>query len=281
MYPAQKTVAVGILMLYVIMQTFAIPGTIGLSLLSGALYGSSRGFALIAAVSTLGSTCCYAMSALFGRPLARAIWKQRLDDFSAEVAARSHDLLSYIIFLRVTPILPNVFINVASPIVGVPLREFFLGECVWLVDAGKQGGALRHEEDGRRGTLSAWTGIALLPARCLECVHSLNTRTHTVSTTCRCLVCACMPDPQLHRVVCQQRHCAGTLIGCAPNNFMAANAGDHLSDLDSLADLYNPRMLLLGLMVGAVALLPVYVKHRHKGSGVLASGAAVAEKKLR
>jgi hypothetical protein len=47
---------------------------------------------------------------------------------------------------------------------------------------------------------------------------------------------------------------------------MAAHAGDHLSDLDSLADLYNPRMLLLGLTVGCIALLPVYVKHRHENA---------------
>jgi membrane protein YqaA with SNARE-associated domain len=127
----QVTVAVGITLLYVVMQTFAIPGTISLSLLSGALYGSTRGFLLCALVSTLGSTCCYGMSRLFGRPLARLVWQQRLDAFSAEVAARSQDLLAYIIFLRVTPILPNVFINVASPIVGVPLREFVLGE--WCV----------------------------------------------------------------------------------------------------------------------------------------------------
>jgi hypothetical protein len=56
---------------------------------------------------------------------------------------------------------------------------------------------------------------------------------------------------------------------------MAAHAGDHLSDLDSLADLYNPRMLLLGLTVGAIALLPVYVKHRHE------RGAAHLAHKLR
>lgn len=124
----QVTVAVGILLLYVIMQTFAIPGTFSLSLLSGALYGSTRGFILIAIVSTLGSTSCYCMSKLFGRPVARAIWRERLDHFSSEVSRQNHDLLSYIIFLRVTPVLPNVFINVASPIVGVPLWEFFLGE---------------------------------------------------------------------------------------------------------------------------------------------------------
>eukprot|EP00879_Flechtneria_rotunda_P013407 GHRR01013997.1.p1 GENE.GHRR01013997.1~~GHRR01013997.1.p1 ORF type:complete len:182 (+),score=41.87 GHRR01013997.1:488-1033(+) len=170
------------MMLYVIMQTFVIPGTISLSLLAGALYGSTKGFLLIACVSTVGSCCCYRMSSLLGRPVAKAIWKQKLDDFRSEVARRRNDLLSYIIFLRVTPILPNVFINVASPIVGVPLREFLLG----------------------------------------------------------------------------------TLIGCAPNNFMAAHAGDHLSDLDSLSDLYNPRMLMLGLTVGCIALLPVFVKHRHE-----------------
>lgn len=68
---------------------------------------------------------------------------------------------------------------------------------------------------------------------------------------------------------------AGTLLGCAPNNFMAANAGDHLSDLDSLADLYNPRMLLLGLTIGFVALVPVYVKHRHQ------RGAALLAQKIR
>lgn len=120
--------ALGILMLYVIMQTFAIPGTISLSLLSGALYGSTKGFLLIAGVSTIGACSCYGMSCLFGRPIAKAIWKQRLESFRAEVVRQKHDLLSYIIFLRVTPLLPNVFINVASPIVGVPFLDFLLGE---------------------------------------------------------------------------------------------------------------------------------------------------------
>lgn len=124
----QVTVAIGILMLYVVMQTFAIPGTVSLSLLSGALYGSTRGFALVAIVSTLGSCSCYGMSKLFGRPVARAIWREKLDHFSTEVSRQNHDLLGYIIFLRVTPVLPNVFINVASPIVGVPFWDFFFGE---------------------------------------------------------------------------------------------------------------------------------------------------------
>lgn len=47
----------------------------------------------------------------------------------SEVAARRGALLRYMLFLRLTPLLPNTFINVASPIVGVPLHVFALGAC--------------------------------------------------------------------------------------------------------------------------------------------------------
>ena len=57
---------------------------------------------------------------------------------------------------------------------------------------------------------------------------------------------------------------AGTLIGCLPNNFMAAHAGDHLSDLNSLSDLYDPRIIGLGLTIGVIALVPVWLKHKHE-----------------
>lgn len=44
-----------------------------------------------------------------------------------QVDERRGDLFNYLIFLRVTPILPNIFINIASPVVDVPLRPFALG----------------------------------------------------------------------------------------------------------------------------------------------------------
>ena len=44
-----------------------------------------------------------------------------------QVDRRRGDLFNYLIFLRVTPILPNIFINIASPVVDVPLRPFALG----------------------------------------------------------------------------------------------------------------------------------------------------------
>ena len=45
---AQVATLVGWTMVYVFMQMFAIPGTVSLSLLSGALFGTLRGLCLVA-----------------------------------------------------------------------------------------------------------------------------------------------------------------------------------------------------------------------------------------
>lgn len=56
------------------------------------------------------------------------LWPDRLAHFSTEVKKQRHSMLHYIVLLRVTPVLPNTFINVASPMVDVPLRPFMLGK---------------------------------------------------------------------------------------------------------------------------------------------------------
>ena len=43
--------------------------------------------------------------------------------------------MNYMLFLRVTPTLPNTFINMASPIVDVPYHIFFLATLVGLIPA--------------------------------------------------------------------------------------------------------------------------------------------------
>uniref|UniRef100_A0A0D3DEP8 VTT domain-containing protein n=1 Tax=Brassica oleracea var. oleracea TaxID=109376 RepID=A0A0D3DEP8_BRAOL len=51
------------------------------------------------------------------------------------VARRKDGLLNYMLFLRLTPTLPNTFINVASPIVDVPYHIFFLATFIGLIPA--------------------------------------------------------------------------------------------------------------------------------------------------
>eukprot|EP00262_Sarcandra_glabra_P012674 TRINITY_DN3318_c0_g2_i1.p1 TRINITY_DN3318_c0_g2~~TRINITY_DN3318_c0_g2_i1.p1 ORF type:complete len:280 (+),score=37.50 TRINITY_DN3318_c0_g2_i1:214-1053(+) len=120
---------------YIFMQTFMIPGTIFMSLLAGALYGVIRGLILVVFTATAGASSCYFLSKLIGRPLVTWVWPEKLRFFQAEIAKRRDKLLNYMLFLRITPTLPNTFINLASPIVDIPFHVFFLATLVGLIPA--------------------------------------------------------------------------------------------------------------------------------------------------
>ena len=118
----------------IFMMTFAIPGSIALSVLAGALFGFGYGVALVVFCCLVGACMCYAASMAVGRPLALWLWPVKLRLFQDEVGKRRHRLLWYMAFIRVTPAFPNVFVNVAAPIVGIHFNIFLattlLGLCV-------------------------------------------------------------------------------------------------------------------------------------------------------
>lgn len=132
-YPAQFIL--GYCSTYIFMQTFMIPGTIFMSLLAGALFGVIRGLILVVFNATSGASSCYFLSKLIGRPIVSWLWPEKLKFFQAEIAKRRDKLLNYMLFLRITPTLPNLFINLASPIVDIPFHIFFLATVVGLIPA--------------------------------------------------------------------------------------------------------------------------------------------------
>ncbi|PRQ18814.1 putative SNARE associated golgi family protein [Rosa chinensis] len=132
-YTAQ--VLLGYCMVYIFMQTFMIPGTVFMSLLAGSLFGVFKGVALVVFNATAGASSCYFLSKVIGRPLATSLWPDKLLFFQNQVAKRRQGLLNYMLFLRLTPTLPNTFINVASPIVDVPYHIFFLATSIGLIPA--------------------------------------------------------------------------------------------------------------------------------------------------
>ncbi|KAL3641402.1 hypothetical protein CASFOL_016370 [Castilleja foliolosa] len=133
LYPAKFIL--GYCSTYIFMQTFMIPGTIFMSLLAGALFGVVKGLFLVVFNATAGASSCYFLSKLIGRPIVNWLWPEKLRYFQAEIAKRREKLLNYMLFLRVTPTLPNLFINLASPIVDVPFHIFFLATVVGLIPA--------------------------------------------------------------------------------------------------------------------------------------------------
>lgn len=133
-----------------------------MSLLAGALFGVFKGVALVVFTATAGASSCFFLSKLIGRPLVFSLWPDKLTFFQAQVmiifsykfilyhlhlfiiiwsflrlqvAKRREGLLNYMLFLRVTPTLPNTFINVASPIVDVPYHIFLLATVIGLIPA--------------------------------------------------------------------------------------------------------------------------------------------------
>ncbi|GFP81363.1 uncharacterized membrane protein at4g09580 [Phtheirospermum japonicum] len=133
LYPAKFIL--GYCSTYIFMQTFMIPGTIFMSLLAGALFGVVKGLFLVVFNATAGASSCYFLSKLIGRPIVNWLWPEKLRYFQAEIAKQREKLLNYMLFLRVTPTLPNLFINLASPIVDVPFHIFFLATVVGLIPA--------------------------------------------------------------------------------------------------------------------------------------------------
>nr|AHA84287.1 SNARE associated Golgi protein [Phaseolus vulgaris] len=132
-YTAQ--VLVGYCVVYIFMQTFMIPGTVFMSLLAGALFGVFKGVALVVFTATAGASSCYFLSKMIGRPILSSLWPEKLKFFQTHVARRRKSLLNYMLFLRLTPTLPNTFINFASPIVDVPYHIFFLATVIGLIPA--------------------------------------------------------------------------------------------------------------------------------------------------
>ncbi|KAI7813935.1 transmembrane protein 41B [Triplophysa rosa] len=112
---------------YIFLQTFAIPGSIFLSILSGYLYPFPLALFLVCLCSGLGASFCYMLSYLVGRPMVYKYLTERAQKWSQQVDKHREHLINYIIFLRITPFLPNWFINITSPVIDVPLGVFFLG----------------------------------------------------------------------------------------------------------------------------------------------------------
>ncbi|CAJ0962179.1 unnamed protein product [Ranitomeya imitator] len=110
---------------YIFLQTFAIPGSIFLSILSGFLYPFPLALFLVA--PAWRASFCYLLSYLVGRPVVYKYLTEKAVKWSQQVDRHRDHLINYIIFLRITPFLPNWFINITSPVINVPLKVFFLG----------------------------------------------------------------------------------------------------------------------------------------------------------
>lgn len=120
-------VLAGLFVTYIFLQTFAIPGSIFLSILSGFLFPFYLALLMVCTCSAIGASLCYLLSSLLGRKLLFKYFPDKATQWSQTVIKHKDNLLNYMLFLRMTPLLPNWFINLASPVIGVPMIPFTIG----------------------------------------------------------------------------------------------------------------------------------------------------------
>lgn len=126
--------------LYILLQAFAIPGPIFLCLLSPTLYGPVKGFFLCIAVilyliqcSCLGASLCFLMSSTLAKGLVLRKFPALFEKFNSMVHKNRHNLFWYMLFLRLTPLIPNWFVNLGSPLVGIPYKYFLIASIFGLM----------------------------------------------------------------------------------------------------------------------------------------------------
>ena len=115
---------------YVFMQTFSIPGSTFCSILAGFMWPWYQALPLICIASGTGASLCFLLSKIVGQPLVKRFAPERAEQWKQKVNENKDDLFNYILFLRITPFLPNWFINLTGPLVGVPLSPFFWGSVI-------------------------------------------------------------------------------------------------------------------------------------------------------
>ena len=116
---------------YLWKQTFAIPGSLILNVMAGALFGPIVAIPTCCLLTAIGSSLCYLWSGFI--PISFLLVKSRklamaIDKFKATVEKKD-SVLSLWIFLtsaRIFPLTPHWLMNMMAPIVGIKLVPFFV-----------------------------------------------------------------------------------------------------------------------------------------------------------
>lgn len=118
---------------YLYKQSFAIPGSSFLNILAGALFGPYEGLLLACVLTTMGSTMCYLLSRSFGKRYIANLFPDKVAMLQGKVEDNRSCLFFFLLFLRFFPMTPNWFLNMAAPIVNIPITYFFFSVFIGLL----------------------------------------------------------------------------------------------------------------------------------------------------
>ncbi len=115
--------------IYIAVVSLSLPGALPLTLAGGLLFGWLIGTCATVIAATAGATIVFLVARSSLGEVASKVspWLARLSDGFRE------DALSYLLFLRLVPAFPFVVVNLASAVLGVPLRTYVLGTFLGII----------------------------------------------------------------------------------------------------------------------------------------------------
>lgn len=111
---------------YLYKQTFAIPGSMLMNVLAGALFGKWFAFPLVCLLTACGATSCYTVINLFGKQFLKRRFPDKIGSLKRRVEANQHRLFYFLLSARLFPMFPNWFLNMAAPIININVVPFFV-----------------------------------------------------------------------------------------------------------------------------------------------------------
>ena len=85
--------------------------------------------------STMGASLCFKLSEHLARDLVVSHFASKLEVFQVQIERNGDNVFFYLLFLRLTPFLPNWFINLAAPIINVRFAYFVAATFMGLIPA--------------------------------------------------------------------------------------------------------------------------------------------------
>ncbi|CAL8069805.1 unnamed protein product [Calicophoron daubneyi] len=158
---------------YIFLQSFMIPGSAFISILLGYLFPFPVALVIISLCSAVGATCCYLLVGFIGSKILLHLIPKKIEECRLLIQRYRHTMFFCMCLLRICPLIPNWLVNVSSPIVEIPVLDFFWGTFVGVVPLSlvfvKAGTVLQELTDmgvtslASFSTLLALAVISLLP----------------------------------------------------------------------------------------------------------------------
>jgi len=120
---------------YIVLCSFGLPGVGPIAMLSANLFGGFYAFLMCTLCSTLGGSFCFWLSYTLAGRLVEKLFPSKIAAFHNSLNKNRKNIFWYMLCVRITPIIPKWFVNLASPIVGIPFKAYFFATLIGYVPA--------------------------------------------------------------------------------------------------------------------------------------------------